>query len=84
MDREFVYQQARVDAWEGRWADVRERLQAHEAELADHAAARLLYAESLLQLGQVETARAIVAPILARFPGDGEAQRVQAAIEAAS
>ena len=84
MDREFVYQQARVDAWDGRWADVRERLQAHEAELADHAAARLLYAESLLQLGQVETARAIVAPILARFPGDGEAQRVQAAIEAAS
>ncbi len=84
LDPEFVYQQARVDAWDGRWGAVRERLQAHEPELADHAAARLLYAESLLQLGQVETARAIVAPILARFPGDEEARRVQAAIEATS
>lgn len=84
LDREFVYQQARIDAWDGRWAAVRERLQAHEQELADHAPARLLYAESLLQLGQVETARAIAAPILARMPGDGEAQRLRAAIEAAS
>lgn len=84
LDREFVYQQARMEAWDGRWAAVRERLQAHEAELVDYPAARLLYAESLLQLGQVETARAIVAPILARSPDNGEAQRVQAAIEAAS
>ena len=84
MDYEFVYQQARVEAWDGQWAAVRIRLQAHEGELENHPAARLLYAESLLQLGQVETARAIVAPILARWPGDGEALRVQAAIEAAS
>ncbi|MEL1250232.1 tetratricopeptide repeat protein [Aurantiacibacter gilvus] len=84
LDPEFVYQQARVEAWDGRWAAVRERLQAHEPELVDHPAARVLYAEALLQLGQVETARAIVAPIVARYPGDGEAQRVKAAIEAAS
>jgi len=84
LDREFVYQQARVDAWDGRWEAVRERLQAHEAELADHDSARLLYAEALLQLGQVETARAIAAPVVARRAGDPEALRVQAAIEAAS
>ncbi len=84
LDREFVYQQARVEAWDGRWEAVRERLQAYEAELVDHDSARLLYAEALLQLGQVETARAIAAPIVARRGGDPEALRVQAAIEAAS
>ena len=84
LDREFVYQQARVDAWDGRWEAVRERLQAHEAELAGHDSARLLYAEALLQLGQVETARAIAAPVVARRGDDPEALRVQAAIEAAS
>ncbi|WP_338244993.1 tetratricopeptide repeat protein [Aurantiacibacter hainanensis] len=84
LDPEFVYQQARVRAWDGEWADARELLQASEAELADHDPARLLYAESLLQLGQVETARAIAAPVVARNRGDAEAMRVQAAIEAAS
>lgn len=84
LDREFVYQQARVEAWDGRWEAVRERLQAHEAELADHDPARLLYAEALLQLGQVETARAIAAPITARRGGDPEVLRLQAAIEDAS
>lgn len=84
LDREFVYQQARLDAWEGRWEAVRERLQAHEGELENHVSARLLYAEALLQLGQVETARAIAAPIAARHAGDAEVMRVQAAIEAAS
>lgn len=84
LDREFVYQQARVEAWDGRWDAVRQRLQAHEVELSNHEPARLLYAEALLQLGQVETARAIAAPIVARRPGDAEAIRVQAAIEAAS
>ena len=83
-DREFVYQQSRVDAWDGRWEAVRERLQAHEADLADHDPARLLYAESLLQLGQVETARAIAAPVIARMPNDSYAENLQAAIDAAS
>lgn len=84
LDREFVYQQARVDAWDGKWETVRERLQAHETELADHDPARLLYAEALLQLGQVETARAIATPIVARRGGDPAAVRLQAAIDAAS
>ena len=84
LDEEFVYQQARVDAWDGRWEQVRERLQAHETELANHDSARLLYAEALLQLGQVETARAIAAPIFARRAEDPEALRLQAAIAAAS
>lgn len=84
MDEEFVYQQARVDALDGRWEQVRERLQAHETELANHDSARLLYAEALLQLGQVETARAIAAPIFARRADDPEALRLQAAIAAAS
>lgn len=83
LDREFVYQQARVLAWDGEWSAVRERLQAHEAELLDHDPARLLYAESLLQLGQLETARAIAAPVIARRRGDEEAMRLEAAIEAA-
>lgn len=84
LDREFVYQRARIDAWDGRWQDVRERLQANEAELEDHVSARLLYAESLLQLGQVETARAIAAPIIARYSTDPDVMRVREAIEAAS
>ncbi|MFB0611471.1 tetratricopeptide repeat protein [Aurantiacibacter poecillastricola] len=84
LDSEFVYQQARVEAWDGRWGAVRERLQAYETELAKHDPARLLYAEALLNLGQVETARAIAAPIIARRSGDAEAVRLQAEIEAAS
>lgn len=84
LDSEFVYQQARVEAWDGEWDAVRMRLQAHEAELADHDPARLLYAEALLRLGQVETARAIAAPIVARNGQDPEVMRVQAAIAAAS
>ncbi|MWV27968.1 tetratricopeptide repeat protein [Aurantiacibacter rhizosphaerae] len=84
QDREFVYQEARVLAWDGKWEGVRAMLQQHEAEIADHDAARLLYAESLLQLGQVETARAIAAPVLARSPQNAEAMRVEAAIAAAS
>ena len=84
LDEEFVYQQARVDAWDGRWELVRERLQAHETELADHDPARLLYAEALLRLGQVETARAIAAPVFARRAYDPDAVRLKAAIAAAS
>jgi len=84
MDPEFVFQQARVEAWDENWQAVRERLQAQESELSNHEPARLLYAEALLHLGQVETARAIAAPIVARRPDDEEVLRVQAAIEAAS
>lgn len=84
MDREFIYQQARVEAWDGDWEAARQRLQAHEADLADHDPARLLYAEALLNLGQVETARAMAWPIIARRQGDAEALRLRAAIEAAS
>lgn len=84
MDPEFVYQLARLDGWSGNWEAVRARLQAHEGQLANHPAARLLYAEALLELGQVETARAMAAPLVARFPGDPEVIRVQSAIEAAS
>lgn len=84
LDREVVYQQARVDSRDGKWEAVRERLQAHETELADHDSARLLYAEALLHLGQVETARAIAAPILARRGRDPDALRLQSAIDAAS
>ncbi|WAT18405.1 tetratricopeptide repeat protein [Aurantiacibacter sp. MUD11] len=84
LDREFVYQQARVEAWDGDWEAVRQRLQASEAELQDHDPARLLYAEALLNLGQVETARAIAGPIIARRQGDAAAMRLQSAIEAAS
>ena len=73
-----------MSAWDGNWEQVRASLQQHEAELADHDAARLLYAESLLQLGQVETARAIAAPVAARSQGNAEAMRLQAAIEAAN
>ena len=84
LDEEFVYQRARVLGWDGEWEAVRESLQAHEAELEDHVAARLLYAEALLQLEQVETARAIAAPNVARHAEDAEVMGVQAAIEAAS
>ncbi len=84
LDQEFVYQQARMLAWDGNWEQVRVSLQEHEAELADHDAARLLYAEALLHLGQIETARAIAAPVIARSRENPEATRIEAAIEAAS
>jgi predicted Zn-dependent protease len=83
-DPEFAYQLARLDARARNWESVRARLQQHEAAWLDYPAARLLYAESLLELGQVETARAMAAPLVARFPGDPEVARIQSAIEAAS
>ncbi|APE28711.1 TPR repeat protein [Aurantiacibacter gangjinensis] len=83
FDSEFIYQTARVDAWDGNWEAVRERMQAHEAELENHGSARLLYAEALLNLGQVETARAMASPVLARRR-DAEAERLRQALEAAS
>ena len=84
MDPEFVYQMARLDAWDRNWEAVRARLQEHEADIGNIPAARLLYAEALLNLGQIETARSMAAPLVARFPGDPEVTRIQSAIEAAS
>ena len=82
FDPEFYYQLARIDAWDGNWEAVRERMQAHEGELQQHGPARLLYAEALLNLGQVETARAMAAPHLAQR-NDAEAARLRAALAAA-
>ena len=83
-DREFIYQRARVEAWDGDWPAVRSRLQANEPKLRDHAPARLLYAEALLNLGQIELARALVVPIHTRNPSDAQAKSLYERIASAS
>ena len=65
-DVEFLYLDARVKAQDGQWQAVRELLQAREADIAGHPEARGLYAEALLELGQAEAARSLLAPLYRR------------------
>lgn len=74
-DAEFIYLSARVKAEEGDWDGVREVLQARENMLGEHPDSRGLYAEALFQLGQVEQARAHLAPLYRREPGNAKVAR---------
>jgi thioredoxin-like negative regulator of GroEL len=67
-DIEFFYLTARLKADEGDWAGVRDLLQQREGEVSAHPDARGLYGQALLELGQVELARAQLAPLYRRYP----------------
>lgn len=67
-DIEFFYLTARLKADEGQWAEVRNLLQQREAAISEHPDARGLYGQALLELGQVELARAQLAPLYRRYP----------------
>lgn len=69
-DPDLIYYDARLDAVDGKWQKVREKLQAREDSLAQHPPANALYAKALLELGQGEQARVRLASQLLREPGN--------------
>lgn len=69
-DIDFIYFDARLDALDGKWRKVREKLQAHEDELQRQPHANALYAKALLELGQGEQARLRLSSQLLREPGN--------------
>jgi len=79
-DSDFVFLTARLRAHDGDWQGVREILQARESELPSHPQARGLYAEALLELGQLELARSHIAPLYRALPDDPQAARIYARV----
>lgn len=79
-DVEFIYLTASLDGFDGNWQAVRDLLQQHEAAIAEHEDARGLYGHALLELGQVEQARAQLAPLNRRYPDNAAYARVYARI----
>jgi tetratricopeptide (TPR) repeat protein len=69
-DPDLIYFDARLDALDGNWRAVREKLQAHEHALEQQPEANALYAEALLELGQGEQARLRLSSQLLREPGN--------------
>lgn len=69
-DPDLIYFDARLDALDGKWQKVREKLQAREDSLAQQPLANALYAKALLELGQGEQARVRLASQLLREPGN--------------
>lgn len=69
-DPDLIYLDARLDAVDGKWQRVREKLQAHENALGQQPQAGALYAKALLELGQGEQARIRLASQLLREPGN--------------
>lgn len=65
---QVAYLQARAAAARNDWKTVRSILQANEASLKDKDEASVLYAQSLVALGQPEQARARLQPMLTRNP----------------
>ncbi len=83
-DLAFIYFAARAHGRKGDWVAARDLLQEHEAQLAGQDPAQLLYARSLLQLGQGELARAIVTPIHSRRSSDPQVAELYDQILAAT
>ncbi len=79
-----AYLQARAAAARRDWTTVRSILQANEAELRDMDEAGVLYAQSLVALGQPEQARARLQPMLTRNPQSGLVRRELAKAQLAS
>ncbi|RJY08520.1 tetratricopeptide repeat protein [Aurantiacibacter aquimixticola] len=75
-DIDFVYLAASLEAFKGRWQAARDLLQNHESAVADHEDARGLYGEALLNVGQVEQARAMIAPLHRRHPDNAAYARL--------
>ncbi len=79
-DIEFFYLTARLKADDGDWTGVRNLLQQREAEVGEHPDARGLYGQALLELGQVELARAQLAPLYRQYPDNPMFARTYAMI----
>jgi tetratricopeptide (TPR) repeat protein len=73
-DPTLIYLDARVDASDGKWDKVRDKLQAHERLLEGQLDANVLYAKALIELGQTEQAQARLSSLLLRSPGDRRAR----------
>lgn len=73
-DLDFIYFDARLDALDGKWRKVRDKLQAHEDELEGQPQANALYAKALLELGQGEQARLRLSSQLLREPANRQAR----------
>lgn len=69
-DPDLIYFDARLDALDGNWRAVREKLQAHEHALEQQPEANALYAKALLELGQAEQARLRLSSQLLREPAN--------------
>ncbi|KLI63921.1 tetratricopeptide repeat protein [Aurantiacibacter marinus] len=80
QDIEFIYLTASLQAYEGNWQAARDLLQEHESAAAEHDNARGLYGQALLELGQLELARAQIAPLNRRYPDNAAYARVFARI----
>ncbi len=79
-DPEFIFLTARLLAQDGDWQGVRDMLQAREWALAAHPDSRGLYAEALLNLGQVELARTHIAPLYRAYSANPQIARVYAKV----
>lgn len=64
----LLYYKARLAAERHEWSKVRELLQPKETFLSEMPELQLLYAQALLEIGQVEQARAYLSPLLLRAP----------------
>lgn len=83
-DVEFIYLDASVLAFDGDWQNARSLLQQNEAAISGHDNARGLYAQALLNLGQLELARAQVAPLVQRHPDNAAYARLLTEIHIAA
>ncbi len=68
---------------QGNWAKVREILQLKEREIDNQPDLQFLYAKALLNLGQVEQARAHLSPLLLRDPQNDEVRLMLASSQIA-
>ena len=75
-DIEFIYFDASLYAFDGNWQATRDLLQQHEEAVAAHENSRGLYGQALLELGQLEQARAMIAPLNRRYPDNAAYARV--------
>ena len=80
QDIEFIYLTASLQAYEGNWQAARDLLQQNETATGEHDNARGLYGQALLELGQLEQARAQLAPLNRRFPDNAAYARIFARI----
>lgn len=75
-NEKLIYLQARIAAENEEWDQARSILQGKEHLLRSNPNMRVVYAQALLELGQVEQARAWLLPIVRRYPGQRFARQL--------
>jgi len=80
-DIEIIYLKARLEAEEENWGEIRQLLQGRERELRYYPDAQLLYAQSLLEEGQMELAHAILKRLNLLFPQHPDGAGLLAEVE---